>query len=481
MFRPSAQASLARSTITSRPRIANTANPLRAHNPLRSTLLPGTATAPASPSVSTSSPRLALPFHTSTARFALLRPSAPLYAANPQSGKPASDNWKHTAQNIKEEVGQVKDSLESAVAGGDSSSRKGSNDKSTEGQDPGMAQILGDAKSITSEMAQVVPQPALLWGAAGVMPYVGTAGASIYLSRQANLVANGLDSHMDLETATALLLHAQNIQVAYGAIILSFLGAIHWGFEWAKLGGRVGNLRYAMGVAPLALAWPSLLLAPQMALIAQWAAYVAVWFIDLRATTEGWAPRWYSTYRFWLTAAVGTSIIATLAGTQYYDVSPSRSSARSAGSKLASEIRDNAAQKAQEARSTAEGNQGTQPLKGDLKGGDVFAEQSSGEEEGFVKIRNPKRVEEERKKKEEEEKKKKKEEEEKKKKEEEEEKKKKQEEEEKSKKEGGEEKKEGEGEGEGEEGGQEKKEGEGEGEGEGGEEKKEGGDEKKDK
>lgn len=125
----------------------------------------------------------------------------------------------------------------------------------------------------------------------------------------------GLDSHIDFETASALLLHAQNIQVQFGAILLSFLGAIHWGFEFSKYGGEIGNRRYVLGLIPIICAWPTLLLAPQMALVAQWAAYVVTWFIDLQATSRGWAPSWYSSYRFGLTAAVGLSIIATLAGT----------------------------------------------------------------------------------------------------------------------------------------------------------------------
>lgn len=30
------------------------------------------------------------------------------------------------------------------------------------------------------------------------------------------------------------------------------------------------------------------------------------------------APRWYSIYRFWLTLAVGTSLVLTLGGTNYF-------------------------------------------------------------------------------------------------------------------------------------------------------------------
>lgn len=41
------------------------------------------------------------------------------------------------------------------------------------------------------EMMQKVPKPALLWGSAGIIPYVSTAGASVYLARQTQLVAEG--------------------------------------------------------------------------------------------------------------------------------------------------------------------------------------------------------------------------------------------------------------------------------------------------
>ncbi|CAO1635966.1 unnamed protein product [Parajaminaea phylloscopi] len=404
-------------------------------------------------------------FQTSARHTGPLRPTSMVLAANPQSGKPASDNWQHMAQNVKEEASQVRSSLESAVAG--SGEKRAPRDSS--GDSTGASALLSDAKTITGEMAQEVPRPALQWGAAGVLPYLGTAGASIYLARQANRVSQGLDASIDLETASALLLHAQNVQVAYGAIILSFLGAIHWGFEWGKVGGRQGHVRYAMGVAPLLVAWPTLLLGPQMALISQWAAYVGVWFIDLKATNQGWTPRWYSTYRFWLTAAVGSSIILTLAGTNYYDVSPSRSSQRGAGSKLAASVKADAKQAIEEARANAQGIKGTTPVKGKV-GGDVLAQQNDDSGDSFIKVGNPKRREEE-------ERKKKKEEAEKKKKEEQEQAKKKKEQDAAAQKEG-----EGEGEGEGKkedkegEGEAEQKEGEGEKDDGGEGEKKESGD-----
>ncbi len=180
-------------------------------------------------------------------------------AANPQSGKPASDSWSHTKQNIKEEAKSIRSSVESVIAGGNKgeaadAAGSGANTSGGGGGPSGAAEILKDAKSITSEMAQAVPRPALLWGSAGILPYVSTAAASIWLARTEHQVSMGLDKSMDSETASALLLHAQNIQVGFGAVLLSFLGAIHWGFEFSKYGGRIGNARYAIGVLPLALA-----------------------------------------------------------------------------------------------------------------------------------------------------------------------------------------------------------------------------------
>ncbi|EST08396.1 Protein of unknown function DUF3429 [Kalmanozyma brasiliensis GHG001] len=327
-------------------------------------------------------------------------------AANPQSGKPASDSWSHTKQNIKEEAKSIRSSVESAIAGGGASQSSeatgsGANTSGGGGGASGAAEILKDAKSITSEMAQEVPRPALLWGSAGIIPYVSTAAASIWLARTEHQVSMGLDKSMDSETASALLLHAQNIQVGFGAVLLSFLGAIHWGFEFSKYGGRIGNMRYAIGVLPLALGWPTLLLAPQMALIGQWAAFVAAWFIDLRATTAGWVPKWYSTYRFWLTLAVGSSIIATLAGTNYYAPN-SRSTLGGTAAKLAEEVKADGPTKMKLLQQSAHGNKGG-VIKHTEVGGDVEATSAGAKGDSYVTIGNPKRKEEERKEKEKEE------------------------------------------------------------------------------
>ena len=75
-----------------------------------------------------------------------------------------------------------------------------------------------------------------------------------------------------------------------------------------------GYPRYAYGVIAPAVAWPTILLPIEYALIGQFCAFTFLYFADARAVVRGWAPHWYSTYRFVLTFVVGASIVASLIG-----------------------------------------------------------------------------------------------------------------------------------------------------------------------
>lgn len=69
-----------------------------------------------------------------------------------------------------------------------------------------------------------------------------------------------------------------------------------------------------MGVLAPMLAWPTMALPVQFALTAQFAAFTFMYFFDARATTKGWTPQWYGTYRFVLTFIVGSAILISLIG-----------------------------------------------------------------------------------------------------------------------------------------------------------------------
>lgn len=89
--------------------------------------------------------------------------------------------------------------------------------------------------------------------------------------------------------------------------------------EWADSTSKPpsasrAKFRYAVGVLAPVVAWPTLLMPVNAALIAQFAAFTGLYFIDTRAASRGWAPSWYGTYRFVLTFVVGTAIVASLVG-----------------------------------------------------------------------------------------------------------------------------------------------------------------------
>lgn len=57
-----------------------------------------------------------------------------------------------------------------------------------------------------------------------------------------------------------------------------------------------------------------MLLPFEHALIIQFLGFVGMYLADSRATSRGWSPQWYMTYRFILTLVVGASIVITLIG-----------------------------------------------------------------------------------------------------------------------------------------------------------------------
>ncbi len=72
------------------------------------------------------------------------------------------------------------------------------------------------------------------------------------------------------------------------------------------------RFRYAMGVLAPAVAWPTLYMPIHFALTGQFLAFTLLYMADSKATRLGWAPPWYSTYRFVLTFIVGSAILISL-------------------------------------------------------------------------------------------------------------------------------------------------------------------------
>ena len=95
--------------------------------------------------------------------------------------------------------------------------------------------------------------------------------------------------------------------VAYGAVILSFMGAVHWGLVISPRAARAdtNETRWlSMGVVPALLGWLALMLDPLTALVLLALAFAGVHSLDRLAIAAGLAPVWYGRLRFWLSAAV---------------------------------------------------------------------------------------------------------------------------------------------------------------------------------
>ncbi|KAF2488475.1 hypothetical protein BU16DRAFT_553903 [Lophium mytilinum] len=179
-----------------------------------------------------------------------------------------------------------------------------------------MAGIKGDLKTIkdTFTLSDVPPQ-AFYIGLAGVLPYLATSLSTVFCAWEiTNTTEHGAGFLLSHESAEALIHVLEPLQVGYGAVIISFLGAIHWGLEFAGYGGYQGYRRYAIGVVAPAVAWPTILMPVEYALITQFLAFTTLYYVDTRAAYRGWTPPWYNTYRFVLTFIVGASIVVSLIG-----------------------------------------------------------------------------------------------------------------------------------------------------------------------
>ncbi|KAK3299598.1 uncharacterized protein B0H64DRAFT_389103 [Chaetomium fimeti] len=185
-----------------------------------------------------------------------------------------------------------------------------------------MVGLKSDLNTVKDTFALAsVPREAFGLGLAGTLPYLATSLSTVVLSWNLNMEwptqSSFINAFLFNHEAAAHWLHIlEPIQVGYGAVIISFLGAIHWGLEFGERQAAEDRtrLRYGIGVLAPAVAWPTIYMPIEWALTTQFAAFCALYFTDSRATVKGWAPAWYGSYRFVLTAVVGGAILISLIG-----------------------------------------------------------------------------------------------------------------------------------------------------------------------
>lgn len=135
----------------------------------------------------------------------------------------------------------------------------------------------------------LAPAPALILGAGGLVPLVCLPILSA--------------SH----PASELLLQAL---ATYAAVILSFVGALHWGYALqTNSQGRMAFLQYGWSVLPALVGWLALQLPLVLTLRTQALTFIACYAVDHVLAAAGKTPRWFLQMRAWLSAIACAALL----------------------------------------------------------------------------------------------------------------------------------------------------------------------------
>ncbi len=105
--------------------------------------------------------------------------------------------------------------------------------------------------------------------------------------------------------------HAEAVLSAYAAVILSFLGGIHWGFGIRS--GRDEVAHFAWAIVPSLVAWVAVLMPSNAALVIHGVMIVVCYLVDRKVYPMHDAAGWL-TLRFRLTAVASLSCFLAAAG-----------------------------------------------------------------------------------------------------------------------------------------------------------------------
>lgn len=145
-------------------------------------------------------------------------------------------------------------------------------------------------------MAGTLPFPALWLGLAGLLPFAaGAAGAVLGPAAWRGAALAAL--------------------IAYGAVILAFLGAVHWGLALAAMAEaerEFGRTRLTLGVVPALVGWVALVLPAWAGLALLIAGFLGVWAAEEGAARQGLMPLRYLWLRRLLTLVVVVLLSAVL-------------------------------------------------------------------------------------------------------------------------------------------------------------------------
>lgn len=124
---------------------------------------------------------------------------------------------------------------------------------------------------------------ALAFGAGGLIPFAALGVGSWFAAPEAS---------------TLMLRHL----CAYGAVILAFVGALHWGFAMlARMDDFERPRVLGWSVVPALTAWVALVLPLRAGLIVLIVMFLVHYAMDRRLAGMASLPPWYLKLRLWLT------------------------------------------------------------------------------------------------------------------------------------------------------------------------------------
>lgn len=139
----------------------------------------------------------------------------------------------------------------------------------------------------------IIPPIVSCLGYGGLLPFVALAAATWFDSNHSSLWRDAL--------------------LAYGAVILSFVGALHWGFAMSQ-SDMTTNRRtrsFVWSVVPSLLAWIALLVAPKYAVVLLVAGFLIHFWQDRRLVQLVNLPAWYLPLRLKLTLVACVSLFSS--------------------------------------------------------------------------------------------------------------------------------------------------------------------------
>lgn len=147
---------------------------------------------------------------------------------------------------------------------------------------------------MTDEKPVALPRTVAWLGYGGLLPFVLLAPASL------------LDHHHGAVWGDAL--------VAYGAIILSFIGALHWGLAMTlpELNERQRSAWFVWSVVPALIAWPAVLFSPIVAAPLLVFGFITHYLQDRRLVGQASLPDWYLPLRLRLTSVAVICLVASV-------------------------------------------------------------------------------------------------------------------------------------------------------------------------